>query len=78
MGNDTSAPVTIETTGTTGMAGDYAATTGRFHRLHLAIVVNIRAIVVAMTIFVNADVRRPTLRPTIGTAGTKSVTFTAA
>ena len=78
MGNDTSATVTTATTGTTGTAGDYAATTGRFCRLHLAIVVDVRAIVAATTIFVNADVRWPTSRLTIGTAGTKGVTFTAA
>ncbi len=78
MGNDASATVTTATTGATGSAGDYAATTGRFCRLHLAIVVDVRAIVAAATIFVNADVRWPTLRLTIGTAGTKGVTFTAA
>ncbi len=78
MGNDASATVTTATTGTTGMAGDYAATTGRFRCLHLAIVVDVRAIVAAVTIFVDANVRWPTSRPTIGTAGTKSVTFTVA
>jgi hypothetical protein len=78
MGNDASATVMTATTGTTGTAGDYAATTGRFCRLHLAIVVNVRAIVAAATIFVDADVCQPTLRPTIGTAGMKGVTFTAA
>ncbi len=78
MGNDTSTTVTTATTGTTGTEGDYAATTGRFCRLHSAIVIDVRAIVAAATIFVNANIRRPTLRPTIGTAGTKSVAFTAA
>ena len=78
MGNDTSATVTTATTGMTGLAGDYAATTGRFCCLHSAIVVDVRAIVAAATIFVDADVRQPTLRPTISTAGTKGVTFTAA
>jgi hypothetical protein len=78
MGNDASATVTTATTGTIGTAEDYAATTGRFCRLHSAIVVDVRAIVAAAMIFVNADVRQPTLWPTIGTAGTKGVTFTAA
>jgi hypothetical protein len=78
MGNDTSATMRTATTGTTGTAGDYAATTGCFRRLHLAIVVDVRAIVAAVTIFVDANVRRPMSRPTIGTAGTKGVTFTAA
>ncbi len=78
MGNDASATMTTATTGTTGTAGHYAATTGRFCCLHLAIVVNVRAIVAAATIFVDADVRQPTSRLTIGTAGTKGVTFTAA
>jgi hypothetical protein len=78
MGNDTSPTVTTATTGMTGTAGDYAATTGRFCCLHLAIVIDIRAIVAAATIFINANVRRPTSQPTIGTAGTKGVTFTAA
>ncbi len=78
MGNDASATVMTATTGTTGTAGDYAATTGRFCCLHFAIVVNVRAIVAAATIFVDADVRRPTSWPTIGIAGTKGVTFTAA
>ncbi len=78
MGNDASTTVTTATTGTTGTAGDYAATTGRFCCLYLAIVVDIRAIVAAATIFVDANVRWPTLQPTIGTAGTKGVTFTAA
>ncbi len=78
MGNDASATVMTATTGTTGTAGDYAATTGRFCHLHSAIVVDVRAIVAAATIFVDADVRRPRLQPMIGTAGTKGVTFTAA
>ncbi len=78
MGNDTSTTVTTATTGTTGTAGDYAATTGHFCCLHLAIVVDVRAIVAAATIFVDANVRRPTSRPTISTASTKGVTFTAA
>ena len=78
MGNDASATVMTATTGTTGTAGDYAATTGRFCRLHSAIVVDVRAIVAAATIFVDANIHRPTSRPTIGTAGTKGVTFTAA
>ena len=78
MGDDASATVTTATTRTTGTAGDYAATTGRFCCLHSAIVVNVRAIVAAATIFVDVNVRRPTSRPTIGTAGTKGVTFTAA
>jgi hypothetical protein len=51
MGNDASATMlTTATTGTTGMAGDYTATTGRFCRLHLAIVVDLRAIVMAIAI----------------------------
>ncbi len=78
MGNDASATVTTATTGTTGTAGDFAATTGCFCCLHSAIVVDVRAIVAATTIFVNANVRWPTSRPTIGTAGAKGVTFTAA
>jgi hypothetical protein len=78
MGNDASATVRTATTGKTGTAGDYAATTGRFCCLHLAIVVDVRAIIAAATIFVDANVRRPTSRPMIGTAGTKGVTFTAA
>jgi hypothetical protein len=78
MGNDASATVTTATTGTTGMAGDYAATTGHFCCLHLAIVVNVRAIVAAATFFVNANLHWPMSWPTIGTAGTKGVTFTAA
>ncbi len=78
MGNDASAPVMTATTGMTGTAGDYAATTGRFCRLHSAIVINVRAIVAAVAIFVDTDVLRPTLRPTIGTAGTKGVMFTGA
>ncbi len=69
MGNDASATMTTATTGTIGTAGDYAATTGRFPCLHSAIVVNVRAIIAAVTIFVDANVRWPTLRPTIGTAG---------
>ncbi len=78
MGNDASATVMTATTRTTGTAGDYAATTGRFCRLHSAIVVNTRGIVAAAMIFVNANVRRPTSSPRIGTAGMKGVTFTAA
>ncbi len=78
MGNDASATVTTATTGSTGTAGDYAAKTGRFCHRHLAIVVDVRAIVAAAMIFVDANVHRPTLRPTIGTAGTKGVMFTAA
>ncbi len=56
MGNDASATVTTATTGMTGTAGDYAATTGRFRHLHSAIVLNVRAIVAAATIFVDANV----------------------
>ncbi len=78
MGNDASATVMTATTGTTGTAGDYAATTGRFCRPHSAIVVNVRAIVAAATIFIDANVRWSMSRPTIGTAGMKGVTFTAA
>ncbi len=78
MGNDAFATVMTATTGTTGTAGDYAATTGHFRCLHSAIIVNVRAIVAAATIFVDANVRWPMSRPTIGTAGTKDVTFTAA
>jgi hypothetical protein len=78
MRNDASATVTTATTGTTGTAGDYTATTGHFCRLHSAIIVEVRAIVAAATIFVDANVRRPTLRPTIGTANTKGVMFTVA
>ncbi len=51
MGNDASATVlTTATTGMAGMAGDYAATTGQFCCLHLAIVVNVRAIVMAVAV----------------------------
>ncbi len=78
MGNDASATVTTATTRTTGTAGDYAATTGRFCRLHLAIVVDVRAIIAAAMIFVDANVRWPMSQPTIGTAGTKGVMFTVA
>jgi hypothetical protein len=78
MGNDASATMMPATTGTTGTAGDYAATTGHFCRLHLAIVVNVRAIVAAATIFIDANARWPTSQLMIGTAGTKGVTFTAA
>jgi len=69
MGKDASATVTTATTGMTGTAGDYAATTGHFHHLHSAIVVDVRAIVAAATIFFDANVCRPTSRPAIGTAG---------
>jgi hypothetical protein len=51
LGNDASATMlTTAATGTTGTAGDYAATTGRFCRLHSAIVVDLRAIVTAVAI----------------------------
>jgi hypothetical protein len=65
MGNDAFTTVlTTATTEMTGMAGDYAATTGRFCCPHSAIVTNIRAIVTAMAVVdVGHRRHRPSSRP---------------